>query len=269
MGNIIHSMENVEYAFEPPMLVLLLSLINNMNEHNWKLLYEAYLYEEFFLNALAGRAINCNTTDDSSIFNAKPKNEVESRLLRPASKQLLQQYSLGSNIAFKIPSFAYLTHKLKEYYPSMRVVIVIRDAIETINSLMTKGWFSKKAETADLIWPFSIIDGVHVPHFVKVCDQKEWIALPELDRAAYYYIRSCEYESRIDGLIEVNYSVLMQNPLSEVERIADLLGLKFGKMTHSIIGGIARKDIPRNSQILSGIRSDLREKVLYHSSRCK
>ena len=268
VGNIIHSMKSVEYAYEPPTLVLLLALINNINEHNWKLLYEAYLYEEFFLNALAGRAINCNTTDDSSIYKVKPTAEIESRLRTHASKQLLQQRSLGSIIAFKIPS-PHLIPKLKEYYPSMRVVVVTRDAIDTINSLIAKKWFSKEAEKFDLIWPFSIIDGIHIPYFVKVCDQKDWIAMSELDRAAYYYIRSCEYESSIDGKIEVNYSVLMQNPLNEVERIAELLGLKFGEMTHSIIGGIARKDIPRNSQILSGIRGDLREKVLYHSSQCE
>lgn len=268
VGSLIHSMEKVEYAYEPPMLVALLALIKDIDEHSWKLLYEAYLYEEFFLNSIAGRAINCNIKDDSSIYKVKTNQEIELKLRNHSTKTVTQQRSIGSVIAYKIPDIVYVIPKLKEYYPSMRVVAVLRDAVDTINSLMAKKWFSSETQNSDLIWPFTIQNGVNVPYWVKEGDEDAWVAMSELDRAAYYYIRVNENVTDIPNRIEIKYSDLMQNPLREAERIAEVLNLNFGGMTKKIIKGIARTEIPRNKQIISGIRSDLREKVVYYSSRC-
>src|SRR5512141_1115475 len=71
VGSIIHSMDKVEYAYEPPMLVSLFAMINGLPEAQWKFLYETYLYEEILLNSIAGRAINCNVSDYSSIYKVK------------------------------------------------------------------------------------------------------------------------------------------------------------------------------------------------------
>jgi len=261
-------MEKVEYTFEPPMLVALLALIKDIDEHSWKLLYETYLYEEFFLNSIAGRAINCNIEDDSSIYKVKTIQEIGIRLRNYSTKKVTQQRSVGSVIAFKIPDVIYVIPKLKEYYPSMRVLTVLRDAVDTINSLMAKNWFSLETKNSDLIWPFTIQNGANIPYWVKEGDEAAWIAMSELDRAAYYYIRVNEKVTEIPDRIEIKYSDIIKNPLMEAERIAEVLNLNFGGMTKKIIKGIARTEIPRNKQIISGIRSDLREKVVYYSSRC-
>jgi hypothetical protein len=81
MGKIIHSLKNVEYVFEPPTLVSLFSVIHEMDEKHWSLLFQTYLYEEFLINAIAGRNLNFNTNDDSCIYNTKPRNEIEERLV--------------------------------------------------------------------------------------------------------------------------------------------------------------------------------------------
>ena len=70
----------------PPMLFTLFSLMEKLNREEWCLLYETYLYEEFMLGALAGRAINCNKSDDSSIYRVKNPQEIEDRLQNSLGK---------------------------------------------------------------------------------------------------------------------------------------------------------------------------------------
>jgi hypothetical protein len=269
VGSLIHSMEKVEYVYEPPLLVSLLTLIENLNESHWRLLYETYLYEEFFLNSIAGRAINCNRVDDSSIFKTKTTQEIELRLCAHVTKGISQQRSIGSVIAFKITDIVYTVPKLKEYYPSLRVLVVLRDAVDTINSLLQKKWFSRETPNSDLIWPFSMHEGVNVPYWVKVGDEVSWITMSELDRAAYYYIRVNENVADIFNRIEIKYSDLIHSPKKEVGRIAEILNLDFGDKTKEIIKRITRTVILRNQSILLGIRSDLRQKVIYYSSLCE
>ncbi len=91
LGKLIHTFRNVEYAFEPPMLVALFALLDQLPEPTWKFLYEAYLAEEFLSNALAGRTINTNRVDDSSIHAVKSEVEIEERLSRSWSKQEIME----------------------------------------------------------------------------------------------------------------------------------------------------------------------------------
>ena len=58
LAKILHSFKNVELAFEPPVLYSLFALLPELEEKQWRLLYETHLYEEFFRDALSGRAIN-------------------------------------------------------------------------------------------------------------------------------------------------------------------------------------------------------------------
>ena len=80
LSKILHSFKNVELVYEPPVLFSLFALLPEIEEKQWRLLYETYLYEEFFINALSGRSVNCNRKDDSSIFLVKDKEELDKRL---------------------------------------------------------------------------------------------------------------------------------------------------------------------------------------------
>src|SRR5262245_47930304 len=46
MGQLIHTLDGVEYGFEPPLLFGLLSLIERMPVEQWKLLFDLYVLEE-------------------------------------------------------------------------------------------------------------------------------------------------------------------------------------------------------------------------------
>ena len=68
-------------------------MIEQLESNQWKFLYETYLYEEFLIPALAGRNINCNRQDDSSIYRVKTQTEIETRLNQSHSKSQAEENS--------------------------------------------------------------------------------------------------------------------------------------------------------------------------------
>ena len=267
MGKLIHSFRQVEYAYEPPMLFTLFSLIEKLNREEWCLLYETYLYEEFMLGALAGRAINCNKSDDSSIYRVKNPQEIEDRLQNSLGKSDAEEQARLHRLAFKLPDVVPFISMLVERYPAMKVVVMLREAIDTLNSLMKKKWFSHENNNNALIWPFREYQGVHVPFWVKEEDDSIWAELNELDRAAYYYVRVNENVDEIKGRIEVKYSKLLENPYEVAENLAALLGVSFGKMTEEIIAEIKPTSAIKDEKILESITPEYKEKVKYYSER--
>lgn len=102
IGALIHTFQNVEYVFEPPALIALFPLIEEMPEHQWKYLYEAYLYEEFLINAVSGRAINTNIDDDSSIYKVKSGQDIAERLSWSWRKADADKIASARRVAYKI-----------------------------------------------------------------------------------------------------------------------------------------------------------------------
>lgn len=265
VGKIIHTFRGVEYAYEPPMLFSLFALIERMNEQDWRLLYETYLYEEFMLNALAGRSINCNRSDDSSIYNVKSLEEIEPRLQQSLSKAEAEILAKCHTVAYKIPDITQYVPKLKDYYPGTQVVVTMREAVGTLNSLMQKKWFNEANANNNLIWPFRIHEGMQIPFWVREEDDDFWLGLSELDRSAYYYIRVNENVNKIAGRIEVSYTQLVRDPSKTVSELAEKLGIKFGSITESILREVKRTLPARDDQIISGIQPGLKEQVMHYS----
>ena len=109
------------------MLFSMMPLINIMPESQWKLLYETYLYEEFFVNAICGRSINCNRSDDSSIYNVKGAKLIEGRLNRSIGKVKAELIGSDHTLAFKMPDIVPFIPLMLQYYPNTRVVIMKRE----------------------------------------------------------------------------------------------------------------------------------------------
>ena len=80
MGQLVSSLSNVEYAEEPPMIRILLSLIHKLPKKIFKFFFEGYIFEEHMMFTIPGRKINLNKFDQSSIYNSKSINEIEKRL---------------------------------------------------------------------------------------------------------------------------------------------------------------------------------------------
>ena len=190
LGKIVHSFNKVEFEFEPPMMFSLLPLLGGMSESKWKLLFETYLYESHFINAVCGRNLNFNEMDDSSILKVKSKEEIENRLKVSVRKSDAESIFKDHLIAFKMPDAIPYLGKLSSYYPEMKMVVIRRDPVSTINSLVAKGWFADGAADHNFIWPFYVDDnGVRIPYWVGDQDFDQWIEMNEADRCAYYYLR--------------------------------------------------------------------------------
>nr|WP_319395136.1 sulfotransferase [uncultured Desulfobacter sp.] len=267
LGKCVHSFDKVEYIYEPPLLVSLMPLINQISMEQWRLLYETYLYEDFFCNTFMGRSINCNRIDDSSIYRVKSAEDVERRLNSSLRKLEIERLTAESVIAYKFPGALPYLHKVTQYYPNSKVIIIKRNAVETINSLISKKWYSDDILKGNLHWPYRMKDGFRIPYWVRENDALKWVNMSEVDRCAYYYITANEDAETIEKKIEIRYSELLDDPLRIIQDLSKRLNLNFGPKTKEIINDIAPTTKKRDFSILDKISPDLRDKVLYYSER--
>lgn len=267
LGKIIHSFKNVEYAFEPPYLFSLIPLINKISKDDWKIFYETYLYEDFFLNAICGRNINCNKNDDSSIYNVKSSQEINLKLQASLSKKQLEIIASQYVLAYKMPDIVSFIGKIAEYYPDTIVVVMNRDAIGTINSLLQKKWFHDDNLKSNLIWPFRICNNFHVPFWVKENDERKWLEMSEIDRSAYYYIRVNEGAEKIQLKIDINYNDLVERPAHVVKRLSEKLSLQYGDKTEEIIAQIKPSRAVKDCDIVKKISPEIAGLVEFYSNK--
>jgi hypothetical protein len=267
LGKIMHTFQDVEYSFEPPMLFSLFPLLPVLPEHHWKLLYESYLYEEFLMNALAGRGLNCNRADDSSIYNVKKGKLIESRLRQSLRKADAEELAKKSQIAYKMPDVVPFLPQLKRYYSGTWIVIMTRKAPEVFNSILEKAWFSTKAlKEKNLIWPNRIVNGLKVPFWVDGKDYQDWCEMDELQRTAYYYLRVNESLKNIPGCIRIRYDDLIEDPKAITKLLTERLNLAWGDKTDHILSTVSRTRKYRNYKILNKLEPEIREQVEYYSS---
>lgn len=267
LGRIIYSMRDVEYVLEPPLMYSLFALLPEMEESHWRLLFETHLYEEFLVNALAGRSINTNRSDDSSIFLCKSEDAVAERLSRSMRKKDAVLAAEASTVAFKTPSIVPFLPVLKKYYPGIRIIIVTRGATDIFNSLKGRRWFSDDTlRNEDLLYPNHFNNGLRIPYWVRQADHRRWEAMDELNRIAYYYIRMNEAAQTIPGCITVKYGELLARPRETAAQLAETLGLRFGEKSDEIIASIKpREHKGSDRSILDGLGVEERERVDFFS----
>ncbi len=267
VGKLVHSFDRVEYVFEPPALIALISQINDLPRQQWEFLYEAYLYEEFLINAISGRAINMNRADDSSIFAAKSEDEVMRRLDHSWRKGEANLIAPLRRAAYKIPNIVPYIPALSSRYPGMAVVMVVRGAVETINSLMAKHMFASGHPSSLLPWPFRQFGEIKAPYWLRLGDELLWQELNEVDRCAYYYIRMSEGVQASEHQFVLKYSDLVKSPQDVACRLADFLGLKFGACTEKVINTIKPSRSPLDSGVIDSISDMFRSQVVEYSAR--
>jgi hypothetical protein len=262
IGSIIHSFKGVEYSFEPPTLISLFSIIEKLPKDQWRLIFETYIYEDFFLGAISGRNLNFNSNDDSCVYRAKSEKEIKKRLSKSLRKTEIESLSKEGIIAFKIPDIVPFLSRYLEIIPSCRIIFMKRNPIDTINSLLKKGWFSDHSlNIENRIYPFQKYEGNFVPYWVSEEDFDYWLGLTELDRCAYYFIKMNEPPS-VGEVFVLNYDKLLTKPKQSIIDLCNFLRLEFGNKTKSLIQEIVKSNIRRDHEILNKINLSLKEKIL-------
>lgn len=266
LGKLIHTYRNVEYTFEPPTLVALFSMLDIMPSEQWRFLYESYLAEDFLVNSMAGRSINMNRFDDSSVFAVKSSQEIERRLGRSWPKSEIMDQIKHITVAYKIPNIIPYLNKLLSIMPNTRVIVIKRGAIETFHSLIDKGWFKENGPQTMTLWPFREASGIRVPYWVRNGEESLWSQLRELDRCAYYYLRMSEPLPHAPKILQLRYSELLRNPAAFSESLAEWLGLDESELTSQLLATIVPTGKKIDTKILSGLSSCYRDAVLEQSA---
>ena len=263
VGNLLHSMEGVEYVLHPPLLTSLVPLIDQMDRKQFELLYETYLYEEFLFNALAGRAVNCNLEDDSSIYKVKDNELVRRRLTRSLRKRDADQEIEAATIAYKLTNITPVIPILQEYYPQTRVVLTTRNANDVLHSTIERQWFSDEMlRTQNLVWPNYFLDGMRIPFFVSPEDVDFWMRSDELHRSAYCYVQGYMGTDKIANLTTVNYDELILEPERVVSDLAKSLGLSLGPKTPELVSLVKKTEKDRDQGYVDRLTEPLKEQVL-------
>lgn len=239
MGKLIYSLSNVELLYEPPLLVSLIPHVQSLSKNVWCLLFETYLFEDFLIDTIAGRRININRHDNSSIFNAKSEREVEERLARSIRKQEAFGVALTRKIAFKLPGVLPFMGTIGGYYPDMKILIMLRRPGTVIVSLLRHGWFSDLSLSELVrVWPCRS-DGVRqVPYWVPDKTVDGWLGASEIERCGMYYEFMYETLSSLTRYIVVDYDHLVADPDGVFGKIVQRLGLEYGEKTASIVQSI-------------------------------
>ncbi len=242
LGKLLYSLRGVEYGFEPPVLFSLLPLIDSLPKEQFMAMFEAYCYEDLLLGAVAGRNINQNKNDDSSIQLAKSSEEIAARLARAWSKEQQVEIAKSSVLCLKMPDTALPLVTLKKYYPGLRVVATHRLANPVIESILKKGWFKdENLRNKNLIWPSQSQEDLLIPVWVEKERVEQWPTWSELDRAAYYYCTITTGLTKIPGAISFSYERLVASPEREMLKLAEILQLEFGENTKTILATVEKK----------------------------
>ena len=263
VGTLVHSLQGLDYVFEPPFLFALLPLIDTLDPAVWRSLYETYLFEDFLMDSLAGRRLNFNQQDESSVFRAKTVAEIENRIKGSSRRNDVFWQAQRTKIAYKMPDIVPYVSKLKSYYPAMKVIVLFREPEAVVDSLVKRGWFQTDASASERVqgpWKaFSPDMAFWVPNGTE----QQWRSASSLERAYLYY--NWAYEPLLllnpANVLVVNYDNLVSYPAREFERVRAYVGAPAGSLTEKVVASI--KEPPATtSRTLCLMAQSMQERTL-------
>jgi hypothetical protein len=269
MGKLIHSMNNVEYFFEPPMLLPILNNLASIGTSETKELLSFYLYDQLLLDAIGGRNINLNSNDDSCIYNVKNESDINYRLSKSFRRVELEEIAKSRKIAFKIPASVFFDKELDTLLLNNTKIYMHRSLNDTLNSLVGKGWFSDENLSKDSlgqVYATRMINNLKIPFWVLEEDEFFWLKADEVNRTAYYYYRiaiNIEYSKHANV---INYDYFVKSPLLYMKKLASELKLCITEKTDELISEVKRTE-NRRSELAEQVDIELFSKINEISER--
>ena len=257
MGQLVSSLSTVEYAEEPPMIRILLSLIHKLPKKIFKFFFEGYIFEEHMMFTIPGRKINLNKFDQSSIYNSKSINEIEKRLNKSYRRLEIFPKALKSTPALKLPEVSSNLKLLFKYYPEMRIIIMLRNPESVLSSMIQKEWYTDKALYGRhgqwLFLDEKISKKGNTPDWLKKKEVSKFYSMSEIERGIMYYIY--EYQNIINlgknilskkNVIVLDYNKFVSQPDVYFNKILNKFSLEFGQKTNLILKRVKEPKKDRN-----------------------
>ncbi len=255
IGNILGSMNGVEYFFEPDSLKSIFFIKNKMDIKSWSLLFETYLYRDLINNSLNNRKVNLNKKDDSYIFRIKDKKSFNKKFENKFDLVNLTKKNKNffSKIVIKLPDVTSEIIKLKKIYPNFKIIFVDRNPLEIINSLVKKKWFTSQILR---LHPIIKKGSKLYPYWLDSKQYKLWDKMNIYERSAIYTIKVREIIKKNKKIIVINYNDLVKDPFKVIKKIEKKLKLKRTKKTLQLF-----KSLRRRTENLSWIEEKIRPEI--------
>ena len=240
LGKIMGSMKNCEYCHEPKFLSYIISNIDNYKKEEFKNLFNCYVYEDFLIESLAGRNINTNKNDDSSIYNFKETNIIKNRLIKTNPKTLTIKQSKNSIPIIKILHSSMNIEKFIKIKKDIRVVKLIRNPYDLISSLLKKRWFSNyNLKYLYNVFSLREINNIKIPYWYKG-SSNSWYEMKEIDRCFHYYLNLNSYNPNKKILL-IDYDNFIRSKIKR-EKFFQYLNLKKTSKTENILKSLKIND---------------------------
>lgn len=264
-GRIVQSLKRIEYVYEPLFLYSLIPLVTELSREHFQLLFETYLYEEKFLDLVAGRGWNFNEKDESSILRVKSEAEIKARIGVSLGKLAAMEKARGGVLAFKLTDVAPFIKSIKEIYPQMRFILTHREAYGCIASLVKKEWFSDATlKSREIVWNGVFVDGMLHPHWLPNPQKKRWSGMTALERAALYYREMYSSLQGAGDLYIFSYDTLMRDPHVAISDLASWIHVETTSNTERIINSLYDNSTIDKS-VLNELSADDRAETLLYS----
>jgi hypothetical protein len=251
IGNLIASLKNTEYFYEPGMFSAILPMLKKINTKLFIFLFESYFYLELIKNGLNKRNINLNSSDESFYLNFKNKKDLNLRKSFDVHNNNKQKIP---NIIIKTPNFLKEIMYLKKNY-NFNVIFVDRKPLEVINSLVQKKWWSKNLNRNLIIIEYK---KRYYPYWLKKNKYKFWHSLNEYEKCAMQIIYEKKTLKKNKKIFVVRYTDLVNDPKKFIINIAKKYNMQLSKKTLSLL-----KKVKKNKKKdLSFIEKRIRVKIL-------
>lgn len=255
VGNIIHSFEGNEYAFEPPALVQLFNNRPLFDVLLWKYHFEHYLYEDILMPMLAGRSLNFNSNDWSYIFNAKSCEEIRGRFDQTQRAREIVEHVKHHRVVFKLTNVVETLPFLETEYPEMKKVIVLRHPDEVVPSMMSRGWFASGQSNYLRDGGLKKEGDVLLPYSISSTRANEWMSMTQEERCYACYIDCYASVGSLSDCIVIDYHSLLAHPVRAVAILAERLESAYGDLTEKLVAEISKQ---KTTQRANGKKTDLR-----------
>ncbi|MEO0896457.1 MAG: sulfotransferase [Bacteroidota bacterium] len=266
VGKLMGSLKEVNYFFEPAFMHRFLFTRSEMPSAIWKQLFEAYTFDDLYLNNLAGRNFNFNSHDGSYVHQLKSEAEISSRMERSYGRLELVEMAETGYFSFKLPDIVFGIKDLKKWYPDMKFLSMFRNANDVLNSILKKKWNTDSqlhVASPEPLRDYRLVGEMRVPKWVKEEDIQDWLGMSELDRTAYYY---CEINEELlrqmDHTIVLDYDYFVKHPAQTLERLCSQWNLNKGDKTEGIVKNIYLRSAQRED-LLTNVRPDLLDRIQF------
>jgi hypothetical protein len=256
LGALVHSLKNVEYAFEPPELIPLFHFIESIPVEIWRYLYEFYLFEGIFSGSLSGRTLNFNESDWSCVFRSKTKEEVQKRMSSSLRRQEILNLIDDRCIAYKIPNILNRIKKLNAFYPKTKTICTIRHPDEVVRSTLERGWYRSPLNLAVM----RNTDFGPIPAHIDESNAQRWLSLSEIDKCYDSFCQVYLEEYLTDQLCIIDFSTLCNNPYEVCRSLLKQIGKEYGEKTEELLKTIRKPPLKMDN--FTGYQSSSRDKAM-------